>query len=231
VKGIDAMRKIFFLAFDLTLISAVATGCTGIPTPALTSTALATAVLPSATPQSPFNVVPSATFLPLESLSEIPSGEFLFVFLNDDDYSTCLDGLCACPVSEFPADSFKFVDDKLLLIKQDFEPMPEDWITFRKNSQASILYNYYGSQFAEFRLFSSVPVETPLGNFVIMGMNLRGEIQVQTKDEITILGVGSKVFSEEPEQKEEGCKILHKYSLTNYGLIRDEDVELVTGWS
>lgn len=169
------------------------------------------------------------TPLPFESLSEIPSGEFLFVFLDGDRYA-CLDGLCDCPTYEIPAQSFMFADNKFFLIKQDFEPMPEDWTSFRRNSGASVLYNFHSYEIAEFRLFSSFPVETSVGNFVIRGVNSRGEIFVQTKEETTVLRIGAKAYSEEPEQEDEGCRILHKYELTNYGLIKDEDVRLVTGW-
>ncbi|HKY55680.1 MAG TPA: hypothetical protein VJM08_15290, partial [Anaerolineales bacterium] len=166
---------------------------------------------------------------PFEPVSEIPPGEFLFVSLYDDDY-TCLDGLCACPVPETPPYSFSFEEDRLLLLKYHFEPMPDDWIAFRRDHQASILYSFYSSQVAELRLFSSLPLTTPVGNFVISGVNSRGEIQVQTKEENTIIGVGRKAYSEEPEQKDPGCRVLHKYSLTNYGFIKDQNVKLVTGW-
>jgi Tol biopolymer transport system component len=179
---------------------------------------------------SNLEIVPSyQTPLPFEAVSEMPSGEFLFVFLHDDDF-TCLDGLCACPVPEMPPDPFKFEGNQLLLAKQDFEPMPDDWIAFRKNRQASILYSFYGSQVSELRLFSSLPLTTPVGNFVIRGVNARGEILVQTPDGTTIVAVGRNAYSQEPEQREEECKVLHKYSLTNYGFIKDEDVRLVTGW-
>jgi hypothetical protein len=222
------MKKILLLAFDLTFIVMLVTGCGSTPTPALTSNFQAPTVLPAAIATLPSTPVHQTPF-PLEDASEIPPGEFLFVSLKDDNY-TCLDGLCACPVSETPAESFRFVDDKLLLIKYDFEPIPEDWVAFRKNNQASVLYNFYGSQLAEFRLFSSFPVATPVGNFVIGGVNSRGEIQVQSKDGHTLIRVGSRAYSEEPKQEDEGCRILHKYSLTNYGFIKDENVKLITGW-
>lgn len=169
------------------------------------------------------------TPLPFEAVSEIPSGEFLFIALYDDDFN-CLDGLCACGVPEMPPDSFTFQDDQLLLIKYHFEPMPEDWIAFRRDWQASILYSYYGSQVAELRLLSWLPLSTPAGNFVISGVNARGEILVQTPEETTVVPVGRNDYSQEPEQRGEGCKVLHKYSLTNYGFIKDENVKLVTGW-
>jgi hypothetical protein len=222
------MKKILFLAFDLTIIGLLVTGCDSTPIPALTSIFLTPTVLPSATATFP-STPRDQTSLPFEAVSETPPGEFLFVFLQDDSY-TCLDGLCACPVWETPAESFRFVDDQLLLMKYDFEPMPEDWVAFRTNNQASILYNFYGPQLAEFRLFSWFPVATPVGNFVISGVNLQGEIQVQSKDGHTVIGVGSAVYSEEPKQEDEDCRLLHKYTLTNYGFIKDESVKLVTGW-
>ena len=108
--------------------------------------------------------------------------------------------------------------------------MPEDWIAFRREYQASILYSFFSSQISELRLFSSLPLTTPVGNFVVSGVNAKGEILVQTPDETTVVPVGRNAYSQEPEQKQLDCKVLHKYSLTNYGFIKDENVKLVTGW-
>lgn len=172
---------------------------------------------------------PSQTPPPFEYVSEMPPGEFLFLFLHDDDY-TCLDGLCACPVSETPPPSFEFIDEILYLNPYLFEEIPEDWVALRKDRQAIALYGFSGSQHAEFRLFSSFPLETHEGNFVIHGVNPQGEIQVQSNDEYRVIPVGSNASSEEPEQEDEGCRVLHKYSLTNHGLIKDENVRFKREW-
>lgn len=168
---------------------------------------------------------PSVTSTPF---SVIPGGNFLFVFLTDDDY-TCLDGLCGCSVSEVPAMPFEFVDGKLVIMSSSFpsdEP-PTNWDNFRKRALFIGLYGYYSQWGAELTVFSSVPYQTTKAGLTILEVDSKGNIQIDNNGERTTVLAGSTYQFEQPEQVDSECKVLHKYELTNYGLIKDEDVEMI----
>ena len=169
--------------------------------------------------------VSPATQTPSFHNSEIPEGQFLFVFVEDDDY-TCLDGLCGCPVSEAPPMPFEFRDDKLLLYPYWFDPTEPNSVTLEEIAAANVLYGDYSQWTANLRLSSTFPIETLASKLLIVGANSQGDIQIQADAEYMVVPVGSKYNAEEPETQSENCKVLHKYTLTNYGFIKDTNVEL-----
>ena len=172
---------------------------------------------------------PVATDLPTKVpmaflfISEIPSDEFLFVFV--DDNQSCQDGLCECPVSEPPVYPFEFLDGKLVLNQYFFEKVPNDWVTFRRSNNSTVLYVDYILFSGQLRIFSSFPITTPIGGYTILGANQEGDIQVKINHEYVSVPNGSVTNSSMSEKFSEGCKILHEYTLTNYGFIKDKSVE------
>jgi hypothetical protein len=170
------------------------------------------------------------TPLPFSFVSELPNNAFLFVHVYDDDY-TCVEGFCGCAVSEGPAKPFEFLNDKLRINQYFLEPVPTDWISLRKNSNLIALYSDWSQWIAQLQTFSSFPVTTPAGGFSILGVNPQGDIQLMIENEYVIVPVGSSYThsSEQPEEIDDTCKVLHEYTLYNYGLIQDDDVEFTGG--
>ena len=170
------------------------------------------------------------TPLPFSLVSELPQNEFLFVHVYDDDY-TCVDGFCACFVAESPAMPFEFVDGKLRINQYFFQTVPIDWITLRKESNVLALYSDWSQWTAQSQTFSFFPFTTPVSGFSILGVNSQGDIQIRIENEYVIIPTGSSYAdtNEQPEEKSDDCKVLHKYTLYNFGLIKDEDVEFTGG--
>jgi hypothetical protein len=88
-----------------------------------------------------------------------------------------------------------------------------------------LFYSYWSLWSAELRLFSALPVSTPRGNFMLTGVDSQGQIQVEFEQGSKVVPVGSVLVSEAPEQKGISCRVLHKYSLINHGLLKDENVK------
>ncbi|MFN8413996.1 MAG: hypothetical protein U0Z26_16570 [Anaerolineales bacterium] len=175
------------------------------------------AQVPTSSPTLPQSI---STFKYPEEMSE---NEFLFVTLDDYE-SSCLDGLCSCPVSEAPIRSYKYADGILVLNKHYFNPIPSSWIEVRKNNNFIALYSFSSMWDSQLRLFPSLPIPTSESDFVIVGVNSQGQIEVRNQNEHSFIPVNSTISYERPEQKTEDCKVLHEYVLTNYGFIEDENV-------
>ncbi len=169
------------------------------------------------------NSLTTETPLPFSFITELPKNEFLFIFV--DHGSSCIDGLCECPVSEPPVYPFEFQDDKLILIQSFFDEVPTDWLSLRESRSVIALYGDYSVWDAHLQTFSSFPMTTPVGGFKILGVNQQGDIQIVTKGKYAIVANGSVITTTRPERVSLNCKVLHVYTLTNYGFIKDENVE------
>ena len=170
------------------------------------------------------------TPLPFSFVSELPKNKFLFVHVYDDDY-TCVEGFCGCAVSEGPAKPFEFLDGKLRINQYFLEPVPTDWISLRTNNNLIALYSDWSQWAAQLQIFSSFPITTPAGDFSILGVNPQGDIQIMIDNEYVIVPTGSYYThtNKQPEEIGDTCKVLHQYTLNNYGLIQDDDVEFTGG--
>jgi len=170
------------------------------------------------------------TPLPFSFVSEMPKSEFLFVHVYDDDY-TCVDGFCGYAVSEGPAKPFEFLDGKLRINQYFLEPVPTDWMSLRKNTNLIALYSEWSQWAAQLQTFSSFPITTLAGGFSILGVNPQGDMQIMIENEYVIIPAGSDYThtNRQPEEIDETCKVLHKYTLYNYGLIQDDDLEFTGG--
>jgi hypothetical protein len=170
------------------------------------------------------------TPLPFSFVSEVPKNEFLFVHIYDDDY-TCIEGFCECAVSEGPAKPFEFLDGKLRINQYFLESVPTDWSSVRKSNNFIALYSDWSQWAAQLQTFSSFPITTPAGGISILGINPQDDIQIMIHNEYVIIPTASYYTYTSKQPKDEGatCKVLHKYTLYNYGLIKDENVEFTGG--
>ncbi len=162
---------------------------------------------------------------PFPTISQYPQSEFLFLHIDDSDY-TCLYDFCSCGVSEAPMIPFKFIDEKLVLNQSFFATRPSEWINFRKSNNGVVLYSYWSQWYGYLKSFSSFPINTE-GDFSILGVNKQGDIQVKIQNRYVILLVGSKYKYEFPQWQGFGCKVLRSYTLHNYGFIKDNNVEFL----
>jgi hypothetical protein len=170
------------------------------------------------------------TPLPFSFVSELPKNEFLFVHVYDDDY-TCIEGFCGCAVSEGPAKPFELIDGKLRINEHFLEPVPVNWASLRKSNNLVALYSDWSQWTAQLQTFSSFPITTPAGGFSILGVNPQGDIQIMIDNEYVIISAGAYYThsNKQPDEIDNTCKVLHEYTLYNYGLIKDENVEFTGG--
>ncbi|HQN42660.1 MAG TPA: hypothetical protein PLA25_00895 [Anaerolineaceae bacterium] len=188
------------------------------PTPLPTQTPLPTPTLP----QAP---------LPFDYLADAPEDAFLFVEFVDDN-STCLDNLCDCIQLEMAAVECEFKGDNLVLdsdvlvFANDRLIDDDNWTTFREHQQGIALYCYWSVGTSGLDLKSGFPFSTTEVIFTVLGVDALGNIQVQGPGGYTIVPVGGTVVFEQPELMDRRCKVLHIFTLSNYGFIKDADVIL-----
>jgi hypothetical protein len=170
------------------------------------------------------------TPLPFSFVSELPKNEFLFVHVHNDDYS-CVEGFCECAVAEAPAKPFEFLDGKLRLNQYFLETVPTDWISLRKSNNLVALYSDWSQWTAQLETFPSFPIMTSAGSYSILGVDQQGSIQVVIDSEYVIVPAGSyhTYTNKQSDEISDNCKVVHKYTLYNYGLIQDENVEFTGG--
>ena len=187
------------------------------PTPPPTQTPLPTPTLPPAPPS-------------FDYLTEMPEDAFLYVDFVDDD-STCLDNLCRCVQLEMSAPACVYKDGNLLInsgIAEDSDGdwllYEGDWAAYRQAQQAVALDCYWRPSVSGFDFNSGFPFSTIEVIFTVLGVDAQGNILVQSPNGYTIVPVGGTAVFEQPELVDQSCKVLHIFTLENYGFIKDSDV-------
>ena len=177
----------------------------------------------------------SSSPLPFEFVAAPPEGKFILIALGDDDY-TCLDGLCDCPVVEAAAPPFGFSGEIFQLgpsyLFDDYTYADSligtnKWSALRKSSSAIGLfgvYSYSSTGDVYLAFITSFPYDRNQYGFVFLGVNSQGAIQLKTKDGYFIVFANQEFHTEMPELRSEGCKVLNKFTLKNYGFIDDSNV-------
>lgn len=177
--------------------------------------------LSSKTPSLPF--IP----LPFSSANEFRRDSFLFVSL--EDYLICPEDLCYCVDSEPPTMPFEFRGDKLILNHYLLASELNDWTALRKKEGSTLLYSKYSDADVILQLFSTFPARLPQSVITVLGVNAKGDIKIRFGNDYVIIPVGFKYEKEKYEKIDDTCKIMHAYTFTNYGFIKDENVQFFCG--
>lgn len=182
-----------------------------------------TTFTPLATPPSP---------LPFAYVATPPVNQFILMGIGDDDW-TCIDGLCDCTMVEAAAPPFGYSDGILRIdpyyLDGDLDrPLvgTNQWPSIKKTKLSIGLFGFYGANTDIYlTLISSFPFTLDGFDLEILGFDSQGSIQIKTRDDgFLILLPNQEYNTEKPELRYEGCKILNKLTLKNYGFLDDSNV-------
>ncbi len=172
-------------------------------------------------------------------ISALAEDEFLVLYIDDNDY-TCLEERCSCAISEAPARPFQVKGDLLIINPYFFPPHPDDfvspwqttdWIQHRRSTGSIGLIGFYSQWNSTAELFTDFSSTGMLasssdipGPFEILGADAAGMIQGRTNGGYWLAAPRAAFVVEVPQEIDEHCKVLHIYTLTNYGFFKDENV-------